>query len=139
MQYRHSDVTEGVIKAFYKVYNALGYGFLEKVYENALVYELEKRGFHAQQQVAIRVQYEGLIIGDYVADIIVNNVVVLELKAVDAIAPIHEAQLLNYLRASGIEVGLLLNFGPKPRICRRIFELVRPPQPMLLPSNTNKS
>jgi GxxExxY protein len=109
------------------------------VYENALVYELEKRGFHAQQQVAIRVQYEGLIIGDYVADIIVNNVVVLELKAVDAIAPIHEAQLLNYLRASGIEVGLLLNFGPKPRICRRIFELVRPPQPMLLPSNTNKS
>ena len=125
MAYKHADVTEGIIKAFYKVYNVLGYGFLEKVYENALTYELEKRGFHVVQQAPIQIQYEGLIIGDYFADLLVNGVVIVELKAVEAIIAVHEAQLLNYLKATDIEVGLLLNFGPKPQVCRRIYELVR--------------
>lgn len=125
MRYRHADVTEGVIKAFYKVYNVLGYGFLEKAYENALAYELEKRGFHVVRQAPIQIHYEGLIIGDYYTDLLVNGVVILELKAVDAIIAIHEAQLLNYLKATDVEVGLLLNFGPKPQVCRRVYELAR--------------
>jgi GxxExxY protein len=115
------ELTGKIIGAFYVVYNALGHGFLEKVYENALLLELRKLGLRAEQQKRVPVFYDEQLVGDYFADIIVENAVVLELKAADAIAPEHEAQLINYLKGTEIEVGLLLNFGPKPQFVRKIF------------------
>lgn len=117
----HEEITSEVIRAFYKVYNTLGYGFLEKVYENALAYELGSRGFAVRQQMPIRVYYEGQLVGDYYADLVVGGAVIVELKAADALHPDHEAQLLNYLKATDIEVGLLANFGPKPTFVRKVF------------------
>jgi GxxExxY protein len=117
----HSDITGKIIKAFYKVYNTLGYGFLEKVYENALILELEEIGLKALKQHSIKVYYNGKEVGEYFADIIVENSVIIELKAVDKLAEIHEAQLLNYLKATNIEVGLLLNFGTKAEYKRKVF------------------
>ncbi len=117
----HSEITEQIIKAFYKVYNTLGYGFLEKVYENAMAIELRKMGFDYRQQQRIKVYYENEIVGDYYADLIVNDSVIVELKASATIHEEHEAQLLNYLRATQVEVGLLLNFGKKPEFKRLIF------------------
>lgn len=117
----HSEITSKIIKGFFKVYNTLGYGFLEKVYENALILELEGMGFRAVQQYPIKVFYNGKEIGEYFADIIVENSVIIELKAVDKLAEIHEAQLLNYLKATNIEVGLLLNFGVKAEYKRKVF------------------
>ena len=111
--YLHSDITDKIIKAYYKVYNTLGHGFLEKVYEKAMVIELRKMGMIAQRQVSIKVYYDGEEVGDYDADVIVADKVILELKAAESLSPKHEAQLLNYLRATEIEVGLLLNFGVK--------------------------
>jgi GxxExxY protein len=125
--YKHSELTDAIINAFYHVYNTLGYGFLEKVYENALVMELRQRGYRAEQQVPIKVFYEGAPVGDYYADLVVNGLIILELKAAETLAPEHEAQLLNYLRATDMEVGLLLNFGPKPQVRRKIYETVRRP------------
>ena len=125
MAYKHSDVTSSVIKAFYDVYNQLGYGFLEKVYENALAHELEKRGFWVDQQMPIEVFYDGITVGQYFADLLVNKVVILELKAAEGIIEQHEAQLLNYLKATNIDVGLLLNFGPKPQVKRKVYETAR--------------
>jgi len=118
---RHGELTETIIKAFYKVYNTLGHGFLEKVYENALMIELQKIGLRATQQCPVRVLYDGQAIGDYFADVVVEDVVIVELKAAAALDKAHEAQLLNYLRATEIEVGLLLNFGIKPEFKRKIF------------------
>ncbi|MDX1379343.1 MAG: GxxExxY protein [Anaerolineales bacterium] len=120
--YKHSDLTEKIIGAFYAVYSSLGYGFLEKVYEKALMIELEKRGLNAQTQYPIHVYYDGQQIGEYFADIIVNDLVILEIKATKKLAVEHEAQLLNYLKATPYEVGLLLNFGPKPETKRRSFD-----------------
>ncbi|MCX7046367.1 MAG: GxxExxY protein [Candidatus Sumerlaeota bacterium] len=117
----HEQITEKIIKVFYKVYNTLGYGFLEKVYENAMMIELHKMGFSVRQQQNIRVYYEGREVGDYYADIVVDNLIILELKAADALAPENAAQLQNYLRATDIEVGLLFNFGEKPQFERVIF------------------
>ena len=125
MAYKHSDLTSAVIKTFYDVYNHLGYGFLEKVYENALAHELRKRGFRIHQQMPIEVIYDGILVGQYFADLLVNEVVILELKAAEAIIEQHEAQLLNYLKATNIDVGLLLNFGPKPQVKRKIYETAR--------------
>jgi len=119
--YLYSDITGLVLKAFFKVYNQLGYGFLEKVYENALMIELRKLGLKCMQQVNVPVYYETEKVGHYTADIIVNNCVVLELKAAEAIAPEHEAQLVNYLRATDLEVGLILNFGKKPQHARKVL------------------
>lgn len=119
MKYMHSDLTEQIINAFYKVYNQLGYGFLEKVYENALAIELRKRGYKVEQQVTIKVYYDGVIVGEYKADLLVDGLVICELKATRKLAKEHEAQLLNYLKATPYEVGLLLNFGIKPEIKRR--------------------
>lgn len=116
------DVTNAIISAFYTVYNTLGYGFLEKVYENALIIELAKRGIAASPQHPITVFYEGSIVGEYVADILVAGSVIIEIKAVKALLPEHEAQLLNYLKATDIEVGLLLNFGPSPQVTRKAFD-----------------
>jgi GxxExxY protein len=109
------------------VYNKLGYGFLEKVYENALVIELRKRGLKAVPQVAIQVCYDNQLVGDYYADLLVEDLVVIELKAVEQIIRAHENQLVNYLKASNLEVGLILNFGPEPRFKRKIFTNTRKP------------
>ena len=119
--YIHSEVTEKIIKCFYKVYNELGFGFLEKVYQNALYFELKKSGFFCETQKQIKVYYQETEVGIYYADIIVNNSVILELKAAEAIIEEHEFQLINYLKATEIEIGLLLNFGKKPEIRRKIF------------------
>jgi len=116
------ELTDAVICCFYTVYNTLGYGFLEKVYENALKIELEKRGIRAQFQHPVVVFYDGKAVGEYFADILVEGVLIVEIKATTSIIPEHEAQLLNYLKATGKEVGLLLNFGPSPQVKRRVFD-----------------
>ena len=105
------EVTERIIGCAMKVSNTLGVGFLEKVYENALVVELARAGLMVEQQKPIKVTYEGVIVGDYAADIIVNGSVVVELKAARLIDEVHKAQLLNYLRATGLRLGLIINFG----------------------------
>jgi GxxExxY protein len=117
----HSELTEKIIKAFYKVYNTLGYGFLEKVYENALVIELKKMGFNISQQYNIKVYYDEVIVGDYFADIIVEDNVIIELKSAESLRKEHKFQLINYLKATEKEVGLLLNFGKTPEFKRAIF------------------
>ena len=117
----HSDITEKIIKAFYKVNNTLGFGFLEKVYENAMVIELRKLGYNVLQQKNIKVHYENQEVGDYFADLLVNDSVIVELKAAENLCEEHEAQLINYLKATKIEVGLLMNFGKKAEFVRKIF------------------
>lgn len=119
--YKHSDLTAQVIKAYYNVYNKLGYGFLEKVYENSMLIELRKLGLYCQAQNPIEVYYEEEKVGVYVADIIVNDILIIEIKAAEAICEEHEAQLTNYLKATDIEVGILLNFGKKPEFKRKVF------------------
>ena len=120
-EYLHKELTSNVIQAFYKVYNTLGYGFLEKVYENAMRIELTRMNIPVEQQKNIKVYYESEQVGDYFADILVHELVIVELKAAENICEEHEAQLLNYLKATDIEVGLLLNFGKKAEIKRKIF------------------
>ncbi|MCF6159564.1 MAG: GxxExxY protein [wastewater metagenome] len=120
--YKHSILTERIIKAFYSVYSVLGYGFLEKVYENALLLEMKKQGLKSVPQKPIKVLYDNEIIGEYFADILVEDKVIVEIKSAKAIADEHEAQLLNYLKATNIEVGLLLNFGQKPEVRRKAFD-----------------
>ena len=119
--YKYSDITDKVIKAYYTVYNRLGYGFLEKVYEKSMMIELVKLGLKCENQFPIKVYYEEKEVGNYFADILVENVVILELKADKNLCPEHEAQLLNYLKATNIEVGMLLNFGVKPQLKRKVF------------------
>jgi GxxExxY protein len=104
-------VTEQIIGAAYQVSNSFGAGFLEKVYENSLAYELRKRGHHVQQQYPINVGYDGVIVGDYIADLIVEELVLVEVKSVKCFDDIHLAQCLNYLKATGLNVCLLINFG----------------------------
>lgn len=120
--YKHSDLTEQIIGAFYAVYSALGYGFLENVYVKALMIELKQRGMTVDDELPINVYYAGQQVGEYYADLIVNNLIILEIKAAKNLADEHEAQLLNYLKATPYEVGLLLNFGPKPETKRRSFD-----------------
>ncbi len=119
---KHKTLTAAIISIFYKVYNTLGYGFLEKVYENVMMYELKKAGIPAVSQSPIAVMYEDEIMGEYFADILVDDKVIVEIKASKSLAPDHKAQLLNYLKATDKEVGLLLNFGPKPEISRKVFD-----------------
>lgn len=119
--YKHSELTEQIIKAFYKVYNTLGYGFLEKVYENALFIELESIGLKVKKQEPIKVYYEEKEVGAYYADLIINNTVIIELKASESLSNENESQLINYLKATDIEVGLLLNFGKKPEVKRKVY------------------
>jgi GxxExxY protein len=109
----------------YKIFNALGYGFLEKVYENAMIIELERERIPVISQAPIRVSYEGKVVGEYFADILIDGKVIVEIKAGKYLAPEHEAQLLNYLKATDVEVGLLLNFGPKPQVKRKVFDNFR--------------
>ena len=117
----HKEITDKIINAYYKVYNTLGYGFLEKIYENAMAIELRKSGLKVSQQKNIKVFYEYEEVGDYFADLLVENLVIVELKAAKDISEEHEAQLTNYLKATTIEVGLLLNFGKDPEFKRKIF------------------
>lgn len=121
MEYLYSDITNEVLNAFYDVYNELGYGFLEKVYKNALFNELTHRGIRCQKEYPISVYYKGVCVGEYYADIMIEDKIILELKAVKAILPEHLAQLNNYLRATDAEVGLLLNFGMEPQKKRVVF------------------
>lgn len=119
---KHEEVTHQIIAAFYTVYKSLGYGFLEKVYENALAIELRKLGLSVALQYPVNVYYDGQVVGEYFADLLVEERVIVELKAVRTLLPEHQAQLLNYLNATRYEVGLLLNFGPRPEIKRKIFD-----------------
>lgn len=119
---KHSQVTELIIGVFYDVYNELGYGFTEKVYENAMVIRLLKRGAKVEQQKPIKVFFDKQVIGEYFADLVINDSVIAELKAVRKLLSEHEAQLLNYLKATRYQVGLLLNFGFKAEFKRKTFD-----------------
>jgi GxxExxY protein len=120
-EHRLNGITERIIRCVYVVANTLGNGFLEKVYENALAHELRKAGFVVEQQKGIKVRYDGVIVGDYLADLLVQKEVLVELKAVKTLDNIHVAQCLNYLRATGLKVCLPLNFGtPKVQIRRLV-------------------
>ena len=119
---KHRELTDLIIGTFYEVYNELGFGFLESVYEKALLIALRTKGFKVEKQVPIPVVFRGISIGNFEADLIVENIVILELKAVRLLDEVHKAQLLNYLRATEIEVGLLLNFGQRPEFKRLAFD-----------------
>ena len=116
----HAELTNKIISSFFKVYNTLGYGFLEKVYENALVIELKRAGLNVLQQQNIKVYYENQVVGNYFADIIADQVI-LEIKSAEGLREENKAQLINYLKATDKEVGLLLNFGRTPEFKRVIF------------------
>ena len=118
---QHKEMTAEIINSFYKVFNTLGYGFLEKVYENALSIELKKKGLNCKRQKPITVFYENEIVGEYFADLIVNDEIIIELKACETLIKEHEIQVVNYLKATKIEVALLLNFGKTPEIKRKKF------------------
>ncbi|MGB7200685.1 MAG: GxxExxY protein [Pyrinomonadaceae bacterium] len=121
----HHDLTEKIIGVFYDVYNELGHGFLESVYETAMMIALNDKGLRVEQQVEVPVWFRGRQIGTFYADLLGESVVIVELKAVRSIDPSHEAQLLHYLRATEIELGLLLNFGVRPEIKRKIYDSPR--------------
>jgi len=118
--YPEHELTQKILRAAFEVSNGLGVGFLEKVYSNSLVLELRQMGLGCEQEVALKVQYKGVVVGDYFADMVVERRVLVELKACTSLESVHEAQILNYLKASGIHVGLLLNFG-KPKLEYRRF------------------
>lgn len=132
---KYRELTEKIIGAFFRVYNQLGYWFAEKVYENALAIELRKQGLLVEQQKPISVYYDCLLVGEYFADIIVENVVIVELKAVRQLVNDHVSQLINYLKATPIEVGLLLNFGQKAEHIRKVFDNDRKGFVAWIPSN----
>lgn len=119
--YMYTELTEKIIGCAFKVYNQLGAGFLEKIYENALAIELKDAGLSVQQQYPIKVYYNEIVIGDYIADIVVEDRVIIELKAVNSLAKAHEVQLVNYLKATKIEVGLLINFGDIISVKRKVL------------------
>jgi len=119
--YKYSEITEKIINAFYKGYNTLRYGFLDKVYENALFIDLVTMGLLVEKQKQIKVYYEGKEVGEYFADLAVERCVIVELKTAETLCKEHELQLINYLKATEMEVGLLLNFGKKPEFKRKVF------------------
>lgn len=117
----HQELTKSIIGIYYDVYNELGYWFLEKVYHKAMLIELYKRGYDIESEKKINVYYKNEIVGEYVPDIIINKSVIVELKCVEYLIETHENQLLNYLKATKCEVGLILNFGKDPQFIRKIF------------------
>jgi GxxExxY protein len=121
MKFPHQELTKSIIGIFYDVYNEMGHGFLEKVYQNAMIVELQSRGFEIESQKRINVYYKRTIVGEYIPDIIVNNSVIVELKCEEYINESHQAQLINYLKSTECEVGLLLNFGNDPQFLRKIY------------------
>jgi GxxExxY protein len=123
--YKHSELSESIIGVFFEVHNELGYGFLESVYRNSLQLALLAKGLRVESEVAVPVFFRGKNVGDFRADAVVNRSVLLELKTAEAISIAHEAQLLNYLRATKLEVGLILNFGPKAQVRRLAYDNTR--------------
>jgi GxxExxY protein len=122
LKYKHSELTDLIIGVFYDVYNELGFGFLESVYQKALRMALIEKGLRVESEVATSVFFRGEKVGDFRADLVVNEVVLLELKTVEKIIHAHEAQVLNYLRSATLELGLILNFGPQPQIRRLLLD-----------------
>lgn len=120
--YKHSELTETIIGVFYDVYNELGHGFLESVYRNSMRLALIEKGLSVETEVPIAVFFRGNNVGDFRADLIVEKSILLELKTAEAIVKTHEAQILNYLRSTVLEIGLILNFGPKPQVRRLLFD-----------------
>ena len=114
--YHHSELTDVIIGVFYDVYNELGFGFLESVYRKAMRVALIEKGLAVQEEVPVTVLFRGKNVGDFKADLLVNSSILIELKTAERLGPEHEAQVLNYLRATSLELGLLLNFGPKPQV-----------------------
>jgi GxxExxY protein len=119
---KHEQLTGKIIEVFYEVYNELGHGFLESVYENAMRLALTEAGLFVPPKQPLQVWFRGVVVGVFEPDITVDSSIILEIKAARAIDSVHEAQLLNYLRATDVEVGLLLNFGPKPEFKRMVFD-----------------
>jgi len=119
---KHSDLSEKILKVFYQVHTELGFGFSEKVYQKAFGIALRKSGLKVDEQVPIKVYYQGEIVGEFFADMLIDDVILLELKAASEIINEHEAQLLNYLKATDIEVGYVLNFGPSATFRRKVFD-----------------
>ena len=119
---KHQEITSKIIKCVYTVHKNLGFGFLENVYQNALMIELANADLNAEKEKKIQVLYNGQIVGDYIADIVVENKIICELKSTKEINPAHEAQLVNYLKATGLEVGLLINFGEQVKVKRKVLD-----------------
>lgn len=120
--YKHSELTDTVIGVFYEVYNELGFGFLESVYRNSLRHALLDKGLSVEQEVAVSVFFRGHNVGDFRADLVVNRTILLELKTAEQIVAAHESQVLNYLRSTALELGLILNFGPRPQLRRLLLD-----------------
>jgi GxxExxY protein len=120
--YKHSELTNLIIAVFYDVYNELGFGFLESVYRNSLRLALLEKGLSVEQEVPVAVWFRGKNVGDFRADLVVNGTILLELKTAEQIVAAHESQVLNYLRSTALELGLILNFGPKPQIRRLLLD-----------------
>src|SRR5579859_468030 len=121
-EYKHSELTDVIIGVFYDVYNELGFGFLESVYRNSLRLALIEKGLAVEQEVPVSVFFSGQNVGDFRADLVVNSAILLELKTAERIIPAHESQVLNYLRSTALEIGLILNFGPKPHVRRLLLD-----------------
>ena len=121
-----AELTERVIGVFYSIYNELGQGFVESVYENAMVFALRDEGIGVEQQVPLSVAFRSRLVGEFRADLVVARRLLIELKVASKLNEAHEAQLLNYLKATGLKVGLLLNFGPRAQVRRRVFDQKNP-------------
>ena len=119
---KYQEITSKIIKCAYTVHKNLGFGFLENVYQNALMIELTNADLEAEKEKKIQVLYHGQVVGDYIADIVVENKIICELKSTKEINPAHEAQLVNYLKATGMEIGLLINFGEQVKVKRKILD-----------------
>jgi GxxExxY protein len=118
---KHRELSEKVIAAAYAVHKELGHGFVEKVYKNALAVELQEKGIKCSLEIPLRVLYHEKTVGEYCADMIIDDKIIVEVKAISDLAPIHEVQLVNYLKATGLQIGLLINFGESVKVKRRIF------------------
>jgi len=121
VEYKHKELTSAIINAAHTVHNKLGYGFLEKIYHKSLFIELSKRGYHVEIERPINIRYDNQLVGEFFADLLVEDKVVVEVKAVDRYTNVFEAQLLNYLKAAGLEVGLIINFGPSVEVKRMVL------------------
>lgn len=117
----HKEITDSILKSYYDVYNQLGYGFLEKVYQNAMYFELKSLGYKVEVQKPIKVYFKNQLVGEYYADLLVEGKVIVELKACELLMNAHVAQIMNYLKATEIEVALVLNFGEDPEFKRIIY------------------
>ena len=124
---RHQDTTEKIIGCFYDVYNELGPGYLESVYQNSLVIVFKDRNIANTREAPLVVTFRGQSVGEFRADFLVEGKIIVELKAMQALSPVHDAQLINYLKVTGLSVGLLLNFGAKAEVKRRVLGPMNPP------------